>query len=368
MVTRSAWIGLAVALVGAAGCAQALGLGDYGQLPEEAGAEPDATMITDSGDGGARASEGGDGAADVASSDAGDSGALDVAMPMFESDACSGLNACAPAPPAGWQGPVALWQGTGTEPACSMFYLPAFQGGLSPSTAGAQCGCSCDSPTGSTCGPVSVDFASGCSTSSPCNTTMVAPGACVSAQSIINACGGGTGFTVSGSAASGGSCLSKASVTVPTPMWGTEAVACQPSGQSPVGCASGQVCIPVAAPPFGSSFCVEKAGNSSCPSGFPTMHLYYGGFDDTRGCSPCSCGTPSGVDCNGGQVTTWGNPNCSANQASAVAPPSSACTPTGGVKSIKFATSPDGGSCAPDGGQPTGTLAAQTVTTICCTP
>jgi hypothetical protein len=85
------------------------------------------------------------------------------------------------------------------------------------------------------------------------------------------------------------------------------------------------------------------------------------------GCSPCTCGPASGVDCNANaQVTRWSNPPCSQSLGTLSPLPSTTCTTTSGMKGIGLTTMPTGGSCPPDGGQPTGTVSSQTVTTICC--
>jgi hypothetical protein len=367
---------LLASLAGAGGCAQVFGLGDYGQLPPDAGEDGavDATSPGDSGNGDSAAPDApsqrdaaGDAGPrpDAQAPDAGDGG-LDG--PVFSADGCSGATTCAPVAPAGWTGPLALWEGTGTPPACSAYYVPAFEGGLSLGVTAAQCSCSCTTPSGSTCGSVSVQFGTG-NCGSSCGSTSIPQGACASVQTLASGCGAGAGFTISGSTATGGSCQPDASVTLPPPTWAMQASACAPASESPLGCAAGQQCVPAAPAPFEPHFCVMKAGTNTCVSPFTVTHTYYGGFDDTRGCTPCTCGAPSGVDCNTkGHVTTWGNPNCTANMGADLTPLPRTCQATASEHSMRFTTSPEGGSCPPGGGQPTGTVAASTLTTICCTP
>lgn len=57
------------------------------------------------------------------------------------------------------------------------------------------------------------------------------------------------------------------------------------------------MCLPTPAAPFQTGVCVYKAGDNECPTLFPTKHVYYDKFEDTRGCSDCSCGNPLGGAC-----------------------------------------------------------------------
>jgi hypothetical protein len=148
-----------------------------------------------------------------------------------------------------------------------------------------------------------------------------------------------------------------------------QAMVCQPTGSSPAGCTAGQECVPAAPGGFETHFCVTKAGSNSCPAGFPTQHLYYADVSDNRACGPCSCDPPTGVDCNAnGRVTTWGNNMCTANQGASASPLPSGCMTASATHGLGFTTTPTGGSCAPTGGQPTGSVSPQTITTICCAP
>ena len=367
---------LLASLAGAGGCAQVFGLGDYGQLPADGG-ENGAVDATSSGDSGpgdsapdARAQ--GDAAVDAGprpdaqAADAADGG-LD--SPVFAADACTGATTCAPAPPSGgWTGPLVLWEGTGSAPSCAAFYYaPTFQGGTALADSGAaQCSCSCGAPSGATCGAATVQFGTG-GCSSSCGSASLPLATCTSVQTLATGCGAGAQVTISGSTAAGGNCQPDAAVTLPPPAWAAQAVACAPSSTSPAGCGAGQECVPAPQTPF-MHFCVSKAGVNSCVAPFTQQHLYYAALGDSRGCTACTCGGASGVDCNAnGHVGTWGNPNCNASAGPSLGPLPVACT-TASPHSMEFTTTPTGGSCAPSGGQPTGSLTPQTLTTVCCTP
>jgi hypothetical protein len=381
------WL-LAGALVASAGCAQIFGLGEYGPQGEDAGADApndtsstftsdapstneasvDATPTSDSGHHDAGTSDG-------APQDTGgpaDSGDAAPDGPLFDPDACSGANTCAPIAPAGWQGPLVLWAGSGTPPACDSFYLPFFSGGTGLSAGAAQCTCSCGTPAGASCGPVTLQFGtSNCTTAcgSSGGAMSVTPGMCTSVQAMTTACGTGAGANILGSTATGGACVPDGSVIVPPAQWATQAVACTPSAQSPAGCAAGEQCVPAPPTSFQTGFCIVKAGTNTCPPPFTNQHLYYADFSDSRGCSPCTCGAPSGVDCNAGaHASTWGNAQCAANPGLDLTPLPVACATFGTSHYLKITTAPDGGSCAPDGGASTGAAMAQDLTTVCCTP
>ncbi|MGH7440292.1 MAG: hypothetical protein ACRENE_31755 [Polyangiaceae bacterium] len=379
---REVTVLVCASLAYASGCVQVLGLEGY--EPEDAGADgsTDVTVggetgaVTDSGTAGEAVSPEAGRSTDAGRpSDAADAGgshdAADAGRdaPLFAPDACSGATTCAPAPPSGWQGPVALWEGSGSPPPCSAFYLSLFNGGTSPTAPAGSCGCSCSPPTGATCGPVKLQPGGG-TCSSGCGSdggVVASQGTCTPVS--FSGCGTGAGFAVTGSIAAGGACEPDAAGTLPAPTWATQAIACVPSSQSPLGCPPGEQCVPVASTPFEPHFCVLMAGTNPCPAGpYSVQHLYYGAFKDNRSCPPCTCSAPSGIDCNSsGSVTTGSSGTCHGTTAMTSLSPG-ACIPIAGVASVQVTTAPTGGSCMPDGGQPTGTVTPQGSTTICCTP
>jgi hypothetical protein len=364
-IGRRGWL-LVGALLASAGCAQIFDLNSYGPESEDAGADAaSATTKPDASTDGTMPSEASPDAMPAhvpdAARDAGPDG------PYFAPDACTGGNTCAPVAPMDWHGPLAFWNGSGTAPPCENYYLPYFDGGNGLSADAAQCSCSCNPPSGAACSSVSVQFGTGGCTSNCGSSLSTPPGMCTSLQSATTGCGTGVGMTISGSTASGGTCQPAASVVLPAAQWTTQAVACEPVDMRPSGCSSGEQCVPAPAAPF-QGFCIVKAGMNTCPSPFTSSHLFYADFAEGRGCSPCTCGPATGVDCNAGaRTSTWGNQNCTANPGSDLTPLPLACTPVSGIHSIEVNPAPDGGSCAPDGGTPMGSAMAQDVTTVCCT-
>lgn len=393
--SREALALLVVGLLASAGCAQALGLGDYGPQEDAGGNEAssgDGSVETDSGHGGDSTTDGPgtgdtgttdargdsaphpdggspDAASDTGPGDAGHSDAGDAMAdgPTFSADACSGANTCAPVAPSGWQGPVVIWEGTGTPPSCASFYLDVFDGGTSPSGNPASCSCSCGPVTGSACGATTVQFGTGSCTTACGTPAIVAQGGCVNVTTQATACGSGVQMQISAVPADGGGCQADASVDAQAPTWANLATACAPSQQSAAGCGADQVCVPAAGSPFESTFCVLKAGNNTCPSPFTNQHLYYSDITDTRGCTPCTCGSPSGVDCDtNAHVTSWSNMSCTTGKGVDYSPLPVACAALGTAHYLTLSTSATGGTCTPSGGTPTGGVSQANLTTICC--
>jgi hypothetical protein len=367
-IGRRGWL-LAGALLASVGCAQIFGLNDYGPENEDAGADASvgATPPEASTDGTMRQD---------ASSDAKPPNAADAARvtdagvdgPYFAPDACAGTNTCAPIAPPDWHGPLSIWTGSGTAPPCTNYYVPYFDGGTGLSADLAQCSCSCNPPSGATCGSASVQFGTGGCATACGSSVVVAPAVCTSLQTVLNGCASGVGATISGSTANGGTCQPNTTVVLPPAQWTTQVAACEPLAESPAGGGAGQQCVPAPTAPF-QGFCIVKPGSNTCPSPFTSTHLFYADFAEGRGCSPCTCGPPTGVDCNAGaHATTWGNPTCGGTTGADITPLPVACAPVSGAHSIRLDTAPDGGACAPDGGMPTGSPSPQNITTVCCTP
>jgi hypothetical protein len=360
--------------------------GDSGDdLGEDAGD----TSGEDAGDGSAEDSgeDSGDGSSreDAPAPDASDGGPAfdapaEATIPTDASDAapsqdgsCTGSATCAPTPPPGWTGPLSVWLGPGAAPPCAAGFHPVFDGGANPSAPSAECACSCGKPGGVSCGPVALSFAKHCSGGCGSNGASLAQGAaCLNIASYENGCPGGSGMigvSASGSTASGGSCTPQSSTTLPAWAWGAGAVACAPASTSAAGCGAGEVCVPTSAPPFGSRPCILQQGSLACPPGeYSLQSVYYGGVQDSRGCSTCSCGSVSGVDCNANahvQVLD----GCGGQVLADIHPLPASCTsPGGSPNGATFTTTPSGGSCGADGGVAHGTVAQQNPVTICCIP
>jgi hypothetical protein len=169
--------------------------------------------------------------------------------------------------------------------------------------------------------------------------------------------------------------------TKPAYSWMTAAIGCAPVSTAAPGCGGGDVCVPRAATPFRSGvYCIESAGDVSCPVGpYATKTVYYAGANDTRTCTPCYC-TAQGT-CNS-TYTGYTDGNCMTptTQLKERAVPTSfsnACAVTftgsstpGSYKITSETLDTSSLSCVADtssGGQPVGMVMPDPPTTVCCT-
>ena len=165
-----------------------------------------------------------------------------------------------------------------------------------------------------------------------------------------------------------GSCaISGGTPTVPPP-WGDQAQTCDLSPPFGAGCSSGEVCVPSAGTAY-PDICITRDGEHGCPSGW-IGYTAYTGADDTRGCSACSC-TPQGVSCTAGGATVYDFDNCGTGGDGTVTVGGS-CVDISDQSDYNSgayrlqAGNPQGGSCTPSGGQPTGALTPTGPLTVCC--
>jgi hypothetical protein len=137
-------------------------------------------------------------------------------------------------------------------------------------------------------------------------------------------------------------------------------------------CAIGGQCVQVPAP-FQLRACILKQGMTNCPAADYTVpHTYYGSAADMRGCTPCTCGTPGGTDCNGSaHLQLWSAADCdtSGTMSADLHPLPANCTSPApsAMAGATLTTTPVGGACPALGGQPSGMVAPQNTVTVCCT-
>jgi hypothetical protein len=167
-----------------------------------------------------------------------------------------------------------------------------------------------------------------------------------------------------------GSCASQTtgSPSFPPAGWQDEAGTCLPSTFG-AGCDAPLFCVP---PPEGGLVCVTRAGvhNQECPVDYGgASWVLYRDVDESRSCSPCTCGAPTG-NCSGAEIS--------------VEDPSGGCLGTGTVLANGICTAlpihssmgtfsleswlPGGlqATCSPSGGAPTGTVQPASPLTVCC--
>ncbi len=308
-------------------------------------------------------SSGGD-AADAASLD-GSSDVVSEPLPTIDAPSCGNGGVCVDPVPAGWTGPLAVFDQTGGPPApqapsCpSNFPTDVFDGNANLSAAAASCGCNCNVSSPGTCGAPTVAIYTG----SSCGTTS-----CYSATistCTTMTCNTGTSAKVTAPAPVGGACTATPTKTVPPATWTRTGRACQTSDVT-TGCAGSSVCVPLPQAPFASTVCILQAGDVACPPGeYSQKFLYYDGVTDTRDCSTCGCTMGT---CSGGVVTIWDATGCSGSKITINA--DGQCHNTNGVTTIAavLSTPATNTSCSSSGGSPTGNATPSGPTTICCVP
>ena len=310
--------------------------------------------------------------------------------------------------PSGWTGYFALYDGLPSGvPGCSGTWpTQAFEGNGQLTSLPATCNSMCGTPTGGTCQIPELDISdAACTVQGVCSgpvtpPTGYTPGACFN----FPASPPGSGFTYFGgstcgpqtttncstgtkpcnvSAAvgpgtvAGSSCAPIATApTLPAVTWGSTGQAC--GGATPgTGCGSSDTCMPIPESPFVSSgVCIMQAGNQTCPAGqFTDQHIFYAGTTDTRACTTGSCGAATSDTCTVEWTLysdTSATPNCTTLQMTVDSGKCAAFTGGASVQitsaKAKVTVPPNGGSCTPVDGQPTGSVTPTGATTFCCIP
>jgi len=158
------------------------------------------------------------------------------------------------------------------------------------------------------------------------------------------------------------------------PSWKTYARACRGVAFPPCRNPS-KLCVPTAEPPpEGFAQCIYRDGDQECPLDYPEKRLFFDKGTDTRSCSPCSCGDPTGSVCSA-DVTMYQDTNCTVEAQDAtvtsttpecvdlLVPPDVALLGKM-VENITYAP----GSCPPSGGEPVGSADLVGPSTFCCQP
>lgn len=345
-----------------------------------------ATSSTGQGGGGGQGGQGGGVVEDCldGTDDDGD-GAIDCA----DSD-CNAGYACVPSVPVGWSGFVALFEGApGAEPACPDAFpsLSPYQGNNMLTTPPHTCSeCTCGAPMGQTCDlPDLIQIQNvPCGGSNPLTEPLAVPanwaGSCYGpsgwpggAQCNGSSCNASA--TAPKPTVTGGSCAAQGGTPdLPAAAWSLAGKAC---GDAPVGagCGMGKVCQPKAEAPFFTGLCVFKGGDNSCPAGSPFSqnHLFYEDLTDTRACSTCTCGAPTGSTCDA-TITIYGDQAVNTCTTAVTTFPAGGCgnisgNPYVNGRKATITQPPTGGGCAPAGNStPSGALTPSNATTFCCIP
>jgi hypothetical protein len=287
---------------------------------------------------------------------------------------CGTYSTCAmlPDPDGGWTGPVVLYDSQ-SRPPCSNV-VSYYDFAPSPASCAA---CTCSSLTKDDCqDPVATYYTdSNCGTACGHAPVQTAPNM-IMGPCTAPACGGAS-FTLA--APTFGPCTpdgGKASVATPFVL---RASACADAISPATGsCAAGQTCLPTPSTPDAPRLCVMATADvGTCPAEYPYgPEAYYtdtSQLNDMRGCSPCSCGTPSGTCTFVGNVERAPN-SCATGIPSPIPnlilplPCTQYTSDNGGLYTFPGALQTQGGSCPPSGGAPIGTATPTGPTTkFCCT-
>ncbi len=265
---------------------------------------------------------------------------------------------CLPAVAPGWVGPVVRNASSGAPPACPGSYATevptGLRGGLVPGAA--SCACSCDPPNNQVC-TGQLAYTIGPCLAAPFHLADLVSGAPCTPVTVPPAAG-----SVKASAKfSADNCAAVTAATIPTPTWGEQVRSCGAAlgGEA---CPGGDVCVPVV--PAAWTSCIYKVGAGHiCPAGYADQSVYYDAFQDTRVCSGCSCGPPTGT-CGGTVHVATGAP-CNSETQIALG----ACAPAAGVTHARYtAAGPNSGACVPGSASLNGSANPQNPVTFCCRP
>jgi hypothetical protein len=272
---------------------------------------------------------------------------------------------CADAPPAGWSGPVQVYEAP-RVPACPASTTMVIDGSGGLVAPDATCStCTCGVLSGAACGnPTGTLFNDTMCGGPPCASRSIA--ATCGTLKLSSECGAASLVYMSfASALSSGSCTpSMQSPTVVAPTWSTSIRACAPTGAS-TACGAGGTCQLA---PMGASICVYRSGDVPCPGGaYGTRSVSYTGVAESRDCSACTCDTSS-VTCSGGTVIVSEFSICNGGTPS---PVPSVCTVDPFAAGNAFvaqttAAATPSGMCTAVQSMPTGAATPTGATTICC--
>jgi hypothetical protein len=388
----------AAAVLGNASCLAVAGLdGDYsagevGAAGAGVGTGGDTNSTPSGGGSGATGGNGGSGATggsggSGASGGGGGSTPVEDCLDGIDNDdddlidcadsACEPDYECVPLPPVptDWQGYFIVdsttYPASSTQPCVDASQPQVLFGG--PAGAAQCAACACGDPAGASCTYPTMSRWKNQTDCAGLADDLFAPGNDSCYQFPTN-CGESCDNDqrlrlVTQSALSGNpTCAPMGGTPTVSPLWTHEHHVCALSASGGGGCDSGQACAST-----GTSFggaCVRRDGIHGCPSGFPIPLTTYNDASDDRGCSTCSCAAGS-VTCSGGAFTVYGDTTCQGGSDPELTVSGTTCESArsqldqwgGSYRAVAGTMS---GTCAAQGGQPTGSVAPSGAVTFCC--
>jgi hypothetical protein len=296
--------------------------------------------------------------------DGGDGGPV-VDTPVAPGDP---TRTCVPKPPADWQGPLIIFEGSGSPvpeaPSCLTGYRTdaVYDGNANLVAPDAACTCECGGETGGSCsGTLSLFVKNDCK--DPC---VDAPDQTIGAMCTpIKAC---SGARLVKTTPAPGSCAPNTIAKAPPgkPVWMSRARVCAPLDATQAGCPADRIATPTTGLPFTTNtYCIAKTGEDECPvATYPRKRVYYAGFNDARDCE-CTCAAPQGGTCTG-SITAAASDCVTGPKAVNDDGKCVDLGATGKSAAIFVPGSSTAGTCAPQS-KPKGNATPTTPTTICCT-
>jgi hypothetical protein len=300
-----------------------------------------------------------------------------VAEDVLLADGCTAPDMCG-AVPTGWQAAL-FWTGASSAipPNCpGDTQTVDLKGVLTPGGPD-TCGCTCPlsdkcSTTGTfhfdqSCLQMCVVDGGGTATVS---VTPDPSGACTAVPA--NFCGAGGSFDTPAlmRITYDGGCIPTPTVTPGSASsWTTAARLCSRPVASGV-CGANQQCL-LAVTTDLTKVCIYQAGDMVCPpppSPYSNKTLLYLGQNDSRGCSPCTCGNPTAGSCLG-NISVYGTKDCTgpASNYSFLLASCQIYNAFPNPQSVKAAYTVTHGTCpTPSTPQPEGGVSPAGPTTVCC--
>jgi hypothetical protein len=281
---------------------------------------------------------------------------------------------CLAEAPEGWSGPTAIREVGGYDltPSCdddeyTELSMVAHGGFTAPP---AECGCSCSSVSGASCdGEVQViHFQNtqqyGCTVAAA--VYDLTAGTILDIPNLSGTTRWAAGY-LEAPHLEGGSCQPIETESIQAAGFARTVSACDAPLDSQ-GCFPGAVCQ--APTPSGADMCIWRPGEHECPAEtYTDRSVYHQDFSDSRGCSACSCGNPSG-SCEDPYVRLLSTQFFSHHSELEIEPGCQYKTSSdfGGyeISGIQFNAGTPSAQCAPSGGTAYGGATATDPVTVCC--
>lgn len=225
-----------------------------------------------------------------------------------EDPQCSPAWTCTPAAiPASWS---LVEYVENARPACAASYSTSSDVLEGPEGAPATCGCGCSITTPGTCetGSAAVFIGDGLCPPTASGTNPANGGACSPVPIDFQAFAGikaqvnPVGYTA-------GQCAPVPSETEADAGAAGQGRVCRDTNGTGSGCANGGACAP-ASQGDGFSICILHNGvQTTCPTGFPNLHVVGASLTDGRGCSTCTCAMAAAT-CDDATMTFFTDSAC----------------------------------------------------------